>query len=221
MSGATDVGGSRLFAGMTPADVAVVLSACEERVLVGGEVLAAEGDPGDALVLVRSGRVEIFKTIRGDVDRVIGSVGAGDVIGAMSFVDGARHPAGARTTEASVLAVLSRAAFERVRRERPDVAAPLYRNVAAVLAANLRFTLALYRDAVEAQLEVAGASALGLRNLVEELRPLTLHLVGGASLSGRLLQMDQSAFGSTLVLKDASGRLTIVPYHAIQRIDVG
>jgi CRP-like cAMP-binding protein len=221
MSGATDVGGTRLFAGMTPADVAVVLSVCEERVLVAGEVVVAEGDPGDALLLLRSGRVEIFKVIRGDVDRVIGAVGAGDVIGAMSFVDGARQPAGARTTEASALAILSRAAFERVRRERPDVAAPLYRNVAAVLAANLRFTLELYRDGVEAQLEVAGASALGLRDLVEELRPITLRLGDGTSFSGRLLQMDQNAFGSTLVVKDASGKLSIVPYHAIQRIDVG
>jgi hypothetical protein len=38
--------------------------------------------------------------------------------------------------------------------------------------------------------------------------------------AGRILQMDHHAAGYTLVLKLNSDRLTIVPYHAIQRIDL-
>jgi len=87
---------------------------------------------------VRSGRIEVFTTIRGDVDRVLESFTAGEVLGAMGFVDGSRQAAGARAAEATELAVLTRAAFERVRGERPDVAAPFYRNLAAILASRLR-----------------------------------------------------------------------------------
>jgi CRP-like cAMP-binding protein len=218
---ALDVTRSRLFAGMSPADVEVVLSACERRVLVAGELLAAEGDATDALFLVLSGRIEVFKVIRADVDRVLGTFAAGEVVGAMAFVDGARRSAGARTVEASELAVLARGTFERLGRERPDVAAPFYRNLASIIAGNLRNTLDLYRESVLFGIEATGASAFALKHLVEELRPVVVHLGAGAPVKGRILQMDHGPAGHTLVLKDDAGRISILPYHAIQRIEVG
>lgn len=217
---AANVSRWRLFADMTSADVDVVLSASEERVLVSGEELFRENDAGDSLWLLRSGRVEIFKGIRGDVDRVLASLAPGEVIGEMSFVDGSRRSAGARTTEASEFAVLSRGAFERVHRERPEVAAPFYRNLAAIMASRLRTTNELYREAVLFGIEATGAATLRLKDIVDELRPSTLHLSGGTAITGRLLQMDHNAAGYTLVIQDSAGKLTIVPYHAIQRIDV-
>lgn len=211
----------RLFAGMTSADVDVVLAASESRVLVAGEELFHENDDGDSLWIVRSGRVEIFKSIRGDVDRVLASISAGEVIGELSFVDASRRSAGARTAEASEFAVLSRGAFEKVHRERPEVAAVFYRNLAAIMAARLRTTNELYREAVIYGMEATGAAALKLADIVEDLRPTTVHLSGGTAITGRLLQMDHNAAGYTLVIKaEGSGRLTVVPYHAIQRIDV-
>ena len=210
----------RLFAGMAAADVDVVLAAAEQRVLVSGDALFHENDEGDALWIVRSGRVEIFKNIRGDVDRVLASLAPGEVIGEMSFVDGSRRSAGARTTEASEFAVLTRAAFEPVLRDRPDVAAAFFRNLAAIMASRLRTTNELYRDSVLFGIEATGAATLTLKDIVEELRPSTIHLTGGTTVAGRLLQMDHNAAGYTLVIKDQGGKLTIVPYHAIQRIDV-
>lgn len=217
---AAEVGGWRLFAGMTPEQVAVVRSACQRRLLIGGEEVLPEGEPSGALYLVRSGRVEIVKSIRPGVDRVLETFAAGDVLGAMTFLDGSRPAAGARTAEATELEVLDRAAFERVQEARPDVAGPFYRNLAAVLAGHLRATLELYRAAVQFGLEATGASALSLASLVEGLRPITLHLVGGTSLTGRLLQLDRNPAGFTLVLEGEAGRLTIVPYHAILRLEV-
>lgn len=217
----TNVDRFRLFAEMTSAEVDVVLAASESRVLVAGEELFHENDAGDSLWIVRSGRVEIFKSIRGDVDRVLASLSPGEVIGELSFVDGSRRSAGARTAEASEFAVLSRGAFEKVHRERPEVAAVFYRNLAAIMAARLRTTNELYREAVIYGMEATGAAALKLADIVEELRPATVHLTGGTAITGRLLQMDHNAAGYTLVIKaEGSGRLTVVPYHAIQRIDV-
>jgi CRP-like cAMP-binding protein len=218
---ATEVGGWELFAGMVPEDVEVVLAACQPLVLVAGEPVVSVDQANDSLYLVRSGRVEVFKAIRGNADRVLESFGAGDVVGIISFIDGSRPAAGARATEPTELSALSRAAFERVRSERPDVAAPFYRNLAAVMGGHLRSTLELYRQAVEFGLEATGASALSLGHLVEGLRNTTLHLTGGATVTGRLLQLDQNPAGFTLVLKDEAGRLSVVPYHAIQRIEVG
>ena len=210
----------RLFAELTPEDAEVVLKACEERILVGGEELFRENDPGDSLFIVQSGRVDIFKNIRGDVDRSLASFGPGDVIGEMSFIDGARRSATARTTEASEFLVLSRQSFARVQRERPDIAAAVFRNMAGIVASRLRTTNELYREAVAFSIEATGAHTLNLKALADELRAVTLHLAGGHSVGGRILQMDHHAAGYTVVLKLEDDRLTIVPYHAIQRIDL-
>ncbi len=210
----------RLFAELTPEDADVVLKACEERILVGGEELFRENDPGDSLFIVQSGRVDIFKNIRGDVDRSLASFGPGDVIGEMSFIDGARRSATARTTEASEFLVLSRQSFAKVQRERPDIAASVFRNMAGIVASRLRTTNELYREAVAFSIEATGAHTLNLKALADELRAVTLHLAGGNSVGGRILQMDHHAAGYTVVLKLEDDRLTIVPYHAIQRIDL-
>jgi CRP/FNR family transcriptional regulator len=210
----------RLFAELTSEDADVVHKACEERILVGGEELFHENDAGDSLFIVQSGRVDIFKNIRGDVDRSLASFGPGDVIGEMSFIDGARRSATARTTESSEFQVLSRQSFARVQRERPDIAAGFFRNMAAIVASRLRTTNELYREAVAFGIEATGAHTLNLKNMAEELRRVTLHLSDGQAVSGRILQMDHHAAGYTVVLKLENDKLTVVPYHAIQRIDL-
>jgi CRP-like cAMP-binding protein len=210
----------RLFAELTSEDAQVVLRACEERILVGGEELFHENDAGDSLFIVQSGRVDIFKNIRGDVDRSLASFGPGDVIGEMSFIDGARRSATARTTESSEFLVLSRASFAKLQKEHPDIAAGFFRNMAAIVAARLRTTNELYREAVAFGIEATGAHTLNLKTMAEELRRVTLHLAGGQAVSGRILQMDHHAAGYTVVLKLENDKLTVVPYHAIQRIDL-
>ncbi len=212
----------RLFANLAADDVKVIIGACEERMLVSGEDLFHEGDAGEAMWIVQSGRVDIYKNIRADIDRTLASFGPGDVIGEMSFIDPqSRRSAGARTTESSEFYLLTRVAFQKVQKEHPEIAAGFYRNLATIMAVRLRTTNELYRESVAFSIEATGAGRLNLMALSEELRPVTLHLAGGISISGRILQMDHSPAGYTLILKDTgTGRLTIVPYHAVQRIDL-
>ena len=92
--------------------------------------------------------------------------------------------------------------------------------MAGIVASRLRTTNELYREAVAYGIEATGAHTLNLKALAEELRPVMLYLAGGQSVAGRNLQMDHHAAGYTVVLKLESDRLTIVPYHAIQRIDL-
>jgi len=92
--------------------------------------------------------------------------------------------------------------------------------MAAIVAARLRTTNELYREAVSFGIEATGAQTLNLNNMTEELRHVTLYLSGGQSVSGRILQMDHHAAGYTVVLKMENEKLTVVPYHAIQRIDL-
>jgi CRP-like cAMP-binding protein len=211
----------RLFANLTAEDVRYLAQACEERTLVSGEDVFHEGDVGEGMWIVESGRVDVVKRIRGEVERVLASFGPGDILGEMSFIDGSRRSATARTAQVSDFLLMSRAAMDRVLEERPRVGATFFQNICAILAGRVRTTNDLYREAVLATLESTGAGALNLKAFAEEMREVTVHLSAGAVLRGRLLQMDQNPAGYTMVLKDGADRITVVPYHAIQRIELG
>src|SRR5258708_37121852 len=89
----------RLFAELTSEDANVVLKACEERILVGGEELFHENDAGDSLFILQSGPAHIFQNIRRDVHRSLASFAPGDVIDQIAVIDGALRSATAGATE--------------------------------------------------------------------------------------------------------------------------
>ncbi len=93
-----------------------------------GTLLIQEGDQGDTLFIILSGRLRAFST--GDNDREItyGAYGAGEYIGEMSL-DGGPRSASVITLEASVCAVVSRRTLERFIAERPDFAFELLAKV--------------------------------------------------------------------------------------------
>jgi len=93
-----------------------------------GTLLIQEGDQGDTLFIILSGRLRAFST--GDNDREItyGAYGAGEYIGEMSL-DGGPRSASVITLEASVCAVVSRRTLERFIAERPGFAFELLAKV--------------------------------------------------------------------------------------------
>ncbi len=210
----------RLFSGMTQAEVEIFAANCDERMLMSDELLFSEGGIDNTIWIIRSGRVDIFKNIRGDVDRTIASLGTGEVIGEMGFVDGSSRSASARTTEPSDFMVLSRDAFGMIEKDHPAIATMFYRNLSLILADRLRSTMEMYRESVAFCIEATGAGRINLLALSEELKPVTILLGNSATISGHILQMDQTPAGYTIVIKDKNGKLGIVPYQAIQQITV-
>ena len=84
--------------------------------------LFRQGDTGDAMYLIESGRVRI--SIRDDDKQevTLAELAQGDFFGEMSIIDGRNRSADARVIEDAQLAVLSRDAFLTFVRRKPDVA---------------------------------------------------------------------------------------------------
>jgi uncharacterized membrane protein len=84
--------------------------------------LFRQGDKGDAMYLIESGRVRI--SIRDDDKQevTLAELAQGDFFGEMSIIDGRQRSADARVIEDANLAVLSRDAFLSFVRTNPDVA---------------------------------------------------------------------------------------------------
>jgi small-conductance mechanosensitive channel/CRP-like cAMP-binding protein len=77
-----------------------------------GVVVVRQGDAGDCLYVVASGRVQIFAATRdGGPERGLAILGPGDYFGEMSLLTGAARSATARTLEDTELLVLDREAL--------------------------------------------------------------------------------------------------------------
>lgn len=213
-------GEAKLFEGISADDLDVVIQHCTEKTFLAGDVVFAEGDEGDSMWLVQSGKVEVYKTIRGDVDRVLGTIGSGEIFGEMTFIDGSRRSAGARTVEASHLLTISRADFNKLAEKHPNVAAATFAALAAILAERLRHMNDAYKDAVSQYLETAGLEPLHLHRIVDNLKLVTLHLTDGSKVTGRMLDLEQQPWGWAVFLKDANDKVSLVPYGSIARIEV-
>ena len=84
--------------------------------------LFKQGDKGDAMYLIESGRVRI--SIRDDEDQelTLAELAQGDFFGEMSIIDGRQRSADARVIEDAQFAILSRDVFLSFVRGNPDVA---------------------------------------------------------------------------------------------------
>jgi uncharacterized membrane protein len=106
--------------------------------------LFRQGDTGDAMYLIESGRVRI--SIRDDEEQevTLAELAQGDFFGEMSIIDGRQRSADAKVIDDAKLAVLSRDAFLTFVRKKPDVALEML----SALSERLRRTDQLLRSRV-------------------------------------------------------------------------
>lgn len=84
--------------------------------------LFRQGDKGDAMYLIESGRVRISIRDEEDQEVTLAELAQGDFFGEMAIIDGRQRSADARVVEDAQLAILSREAFLSFVRTNPDVA---------------------------------------------------------------------------------------------------
>lgn len=115
-----------------------------EKVVPQNTRLFNQGDKGDSMYLIESGRVRI--SIRDDEKQelTLAELAQGDFFGEMAIIDGRQRSADARVLEDSRLAILSRDDFLRFVRTKPDVALEML----AALTDRLRRTDELLRSRV-------------------------------------------------------------------------
>jgi len=125
--------------------------------------LFRQGDKGDAMYLIESGRVRISIRDEEDQEVILAELAQGDFFGEMAIIDGRQRSADAKVIEDAQFAILSREAFLSFVRNNPDVALEML----SALTDRLRRTDELLRsrvsrnanDEAEARLTVADRAA--------------------------------------------------------------
>ena len=113
---------SQLFGELDEVALRDLEAELEIQLICGGEVLMKQGEAGDFLCIVISGRLRV---VREDADghmKQIAELGAGEIVGEMALVSGEPRSATVYAIRDTELARLSRAGFERFAVEHPQLA---------------------------------------------------------------------------------------------------
>src|SRR5437660_1031102 len=86
-----------------------------------GTVLFREGDRGQTMYVIRSGRVNISKRI-GDSEITLAVLGPGEFFGEMALLEGLPRSAGATVVEEALLIEVEQGAFATVVRRNSEIA---------------------------------------------------------------------------------------------------
>jgi len=98
------------------------------------QVIFNRGDPGDSLYIVVSGKVEVWES-----ERLLNSLGEGDLFGELALLDPEPRLATVRATESTRLLRLDQAHFHEVLAVRPEVSAAIIRVVTRYLRSQLKY----------------------------------------------------------------------------------
>ncbi len=103
--------GIALFAALEPATRRQLAATAVRRSFREGQVLFREGDPGDALLVVRTGAVAVFRSGPSGDKAVLTLVRAPGVLGEVALLDGAPRSASVEAVLPTEVLALSRTAF--------------------------------------------------------------------------------------------------------------
>ena len=106
--------------------------------LKGGERLFSQGDPGDSLYVVMSGRLRVLQQTEKEGTRVLAEIPRGESVGEMALITGEVRSAAVDAIRDSILIRLSRASFEKLVRSHPDLLLNLSRLAVSRLTRTMR-----------------------------------------------------------------------------------
>jgi CRP/FNR family transcriptional regulator, cyclic AMP receptor protein len=111
-----------LFASLDDEAAGDLRSLLSDKTVPQNTRLFRQGDKGDAMYLIESGRVRISIRDEEDHELTLAELAQGDFFGEMAIIDGRQRSADAQVIEDARLAILSREAFLSFVRNNPDVA---------------------------------------------------------------------------------------------------
>ncbi len=101
---------SALFDSLTPLELKIVDGLLHERHYLADEIVFDEGEEGQALYLITSGRV-VIRRAQGDESLLVADLGPGSVFGDLALLDNSARTAQARAMANCELSVFFRADF--------------------------------------------------------------------------------------------------------------
>ncbi len=110
------------FTQLSDHELDVVRAVATEKTYPKSAVVLTEGEMGDSLYMIQSGKVKVFIGDEDGREIILKILGPGDFFGEMSMIDKQPRSASVNTIEASTFLVLSHAGFEKCVEQSPRIA---------------------------------------------------------------------------------------------------
>src|SRR5512141_2055145 len=111
------------FTQLADKELDLVRSVATEKHFPKNAVVLTEGEMGDSLFMIQSGKVKVFIGDEEGREIILKILGPGDFFGEMSMIDKQPRSASVTTIEAATFLVLTHAAFEKCVEQAPRIAA--------------------------------------------------------------------------------------------------
>jgi CRP-like cAMP-binding protein len=150
-----------LFSELSPDELAVIAGRLKQRSFQADEVIFKQGEPGDAMYIIRLGRVRIYSQDESGKELTLNVYEEGEFFGEFSIIDGEPRSASAEAVEPTESLVLRNRDLIAILSDHPEIAVSLMRG----LVSRLRYTTEYAEDL--AFLSVNGRVASRLLELME------------------------------------------------------
>lgn len=130
------------FAELTEEDLAMVAAVMIERSYAKGSILFLEGEKGEALFVIRQGRIKVSKSTSDGREQILHILKDGDIFAEVVLFDQGMYPATAEAIENTQCWLLRNADMEKLLENHPRLAIKLLR----IMSKRLRQAHLLVRD---------------------------------------------------------------------------
>lgn len=205
---------SPICKGMDHKKIEAIAEICEHINLQKDDLVFSEGDSGDNLFIVDSGRIKIFKAISSYYEETLAHIERGGVFGEMSFIDLVSRSSSAMATQRADLFSLSRSKFDELM-EDPALGFDLMDRLSRIISNRIRITNDKYKEAVIWGQEIMRLTALSFEYLIQNKLDVEVSFSNERTLRGQIMNFGQGETGHEVTLKDSKDRLYIIPYYSI------
>ncbi len=129
-----------LFSTLSPSSVAKMVDRSSVRHLTGGEILLREGESGDSMFVVISGRLRAYVLDSEDKPTVVGEISPGETVGEMALLSDHPRSASVRAVRDSTLLEFSREEFQGLVNREPAALVAIAREVVERLGRSIHAT---------------------------------------------------------------------------------
>ena len=216
---------NRLFRGLSEATIQQISALAVRRFYEEGAIVFSQGDPGDALYGVVTGRIRISASTREGKEMFLNIMEPGDTFGEIALLDGSPRTATASATATCELMIIPRAHFLTLLHRDPDLAIHLLQ----LLCQRIRWTSGWAEDS--ALLPVPPRLArrlLSLAKLHGRPSPKGIQLIISQEEMGRFLGLSRQAVNQYLQewrekgwVDVGRGKVTILDQDALQGVAAG
>lgn len=165
----------KLFATFSPSELEVLLNSARLINVAAGSIIFNEGDAGDGMYLIKSGKVQIFSRVREEQEKVFATFGEGEIFGEMAIIENEPRSATAKAVEDTELYFIPCEAIVNVLERSPKISLYFLKDISRRLR---EFDKHYIREVIQAErLAIVGRFA---RSIVHDLKN-PLNIIGIAA----------------------------------------